>query len=209
VILAIVGGIMLFKSPLLLVIGLFTVLLLLLDDYLTWKEGGNSLFGDKWSKIDDKITDVKNFFEWVFDGVDNAVDIINDLLDRLFTIPNKINEWKEKWQTKGTESVNNANISDSAKQAILGQNIFSTDILSVFKKTINSDTKKAASTASNYTSNSEKASKGAGAGRNTSTTYTQNINLYGNSSLDSNTKQDIKTYTKRMLQNTANSSVLR
>jgi hypothetical protein len=60
-----------FSSPIGIITGLVAALLLLWDDYQTWKEGGKSFID--WSKWGPEIEQVKKAFEWIRDKVTGLV----------------------------------------------------------------------------------------------------------------------------------------
>lgn len=60
-----------FSSPIGIITGLVAALLLLWDDYQTWKEGGKSFID--WSKWGPEIEQTKKAFEWIRDKVNGLV----------------------------------------------------------------------------------------------------------------------------------------
>lgn len=60
-----------FSSPIGIITGLMAALLLLWDDYQTWKEGGKSFID--WSKWGPEIEQAKKAFEWISDKVTGLV----------------------------------------------------------------------------------------------------------------------------------------
>ena len=65
----------LLASPLTMFIGALVMLLLLIDDYMTWQRGGDSALD--WTKFDDSISNLKESF----DGLKESLQPVKDLLD--------------------------------------------------------------------------------------------------------------------------------
>ena len=81
VFIGVIGAILLTINPILTIIlaGL-SAIVLLIDDYMTWKRGGKSLFGDKWQGVEGFLNKAKGVLEWIFEQIEWAVDyIINNL----------------------------------------------------------------------------------------------------------------------------------
>lgn len=76
-----IAAILLVLNPILtLILVGISAIILLIDDYMTWKRGGNSLLGDKWSGFDSFITKANEVATFIFNGIEKAVTrIINDL----------------------------------------------------------------------------------------------------------------------------------
>ena len=76
-----IAAILLVLNPILtLILVGISAIILLIDDYMTWKRGGNSLLGDKWSGFDSFITKANKVATFIFNGIEKAVTrIINDL----------------------------------------------------------------------------------------------------------------------------------
>ena len=81
VFIGVIGAILLTINPILTIIlaGL-SAIVLLIDDYMTWKRGGKSLFGDKWQGVEGFLNKAKGVLEWIFEQIEWAVNyIINNL----------------------------------------------------------------------------------------------------------------------------------
>lgn len=63
-----------FSSPIGIITGLIAALLLLWDDYQTWKEGGKSFID--WSKWEVEINQAKSAFKWLGDKLNSLVDLV-------------------------------------------------------------------------------------------------------------------------------------
>lgn len=68
----------LLASPITLFIGALLALLLLVDDYMTWKRGGDSALD--WTKFDESFTNLKSSF----DGLKESLQPVKDLLDYIW-----------------------------------------------------------------------------------------------------------------------------
>ena len=76
-----IAAILLVLNPILtLILVGISAIILLIDDYMTWKRGGNSLLGDKWSGFDSFLSKANEVATFIFNGIEKAVTrIINDL----------------------------------------------------------------------------------------------------------------------------------
>ena len=84
------GFFLLLKSgPIGWIIATLTALLLVIDDYLTWKEGGISYFD--WGKIEDKIGNIKESFSNVKESADDLKKSIDSMFKPLIDWLDKIN----------------------------------------------------------------------------------------------------------------------
>ncbi|WP_063655238.1 transglycosylase SLT domain-containing protein [Candidatus Arsenophonus triatominarum] len=63
-----------FASPIGIITGLIAALLLLWEDYQTWKEGGKSFIN--WSKWESEINQVKAAFKWLGEKLTGLVDLV-------------------------------------------------------------------------------------------------------------------------------------
>lgn len=68
----------LLASPLTMFIGALVMLLLLIDDYMTWQRGGESALD--WTKFDESLTNLKASF----DGLKESLQPVKDLLDEIW-----------------------------------------------------------------------------------------------------------------------------
>ena len=68
----------LLASPLSMFISALVMLLLLIDDYMTWQRGGDSALD--WTKFDDSISNLKASF----DGLKESLQPVKDLLDYIW-----------------------------------------------------------------------------------------------------------------------------
>ena len=78
-ILAFLAAVLLLMSPLAVIIGSLTALLLLFDDYKTWKEGGKSLFD--WSSFDQGLKGLKEGFKGLWHVIQDLLDVAGDVRD--------------------------------------------------------------------------------------------------------------------------------
>ena len=68
----------LLASPLTMFIGALVMLLLLIDDYMTWKRGGDSALD--WTKFDESLGNLKG----AFDDLKESIQPVKDLLDEIW-----------------------------------------------------------------------------------------------------------------------------
>ena len=215
VFIGVIGAILLTINPILTIIlaGL-SAIVLLIDDYMTWKRGGKSLFGDKWKKVEDFIEKAKDKFEWLFEKIEWAVDYIIDSLGPFFKwlfdafdsafgwlkdVFKGVNEFGYKvgsipdWILKKDQEVDEANekANNWIKEKIKG--FFGSSDESESKKSeVKYQYESSKNTNTSYSPNMK---------------YEQNINVKG--SVDENTLREINKYTKRALEAMNISSVVR
>lgn len=215
VFIGVIGAILLTINPILTIIlaGL-SAIVLLIDDYMTWKRGGKSLFGDKWKKVEDFIEKAKDKFEWLFEKIEWAVDYIMESLGPFFKwlfdafdgafgwlkdVFKGINEFGYKvgsipdWILKKDQEVDEANekANNWIKEKIKG--FFGSSDESESKKSeVKYQYESSKNTNTSYSPNMK---------------YEQNINVKG--SVDENTLREINKYTKRALEAMNISSVVR
>lgn len=215
VFIGVIGAILLTINPILTIIlaGL-SAIVLLIDDYMTWKRGGKSLFGDSWKKVEDFIEKAKAKFEWLFEKIEWAVDYIIDSLGPFFEwlfdafdsafgwlkdVFKGVNEFGYKvgsipdWILKKDQEVDEANekANNWIKEKIKG--FFGSSDESESKKSeVKYQYESSKNTNTSYSPNMK---------------YEQNINVKG--SVDDNALREINKYTKRALEAMNISSVVR
>ena len=226
VFIGVIGAILLTINPILTIIlaGL-SAIVLLIDDYMTWKRGGKSYFGDSWKKVEDFIEKAKDKFEWLFEKIEWAVDYIIDSLgpffEWLFDIFSDMFGWlkdifdwfDEKvfpYVKKGTdflgltdsEDPEGVSLAALGKEVITGRHPLSSSL--GFVKTLKNmffD----GSSAENMRVRALLGDKEAA--RQLNVSYEQNVNVKG--SVDDNALREINKYTKRALEAMNISSVVR
>lgn len=226
VFIGVIGAILLTINPILTIIlaGL-SAIVLLIDDYMTWKRGGKSLFGDKWQGVKGFLNKAKGVFEWIFEKIEWAVDYIIDNLKPffywLYDIFSDISGWlkdifdwfNEKvfhYVKKGTdflgltdsEDPEGVSLAALGKEVITGRNPLSSSL--GFVKTLKNmffD----GSSAENMRVRALLGDKEAA--RQLNVSYEQNVNVKG--SVDDNALREINKYTKRALEAMNISSVVR
>lgn len=215
VFIGVIGAILLTINPILTIIlaGL-SAIVLLIDDYMTWKRGGKSYFGDSWKKVEDFIEKAKDKFEWLFEKIEWAVDYIIDSLGPFFEwlfdafdsafgwlkdVFKGVNEFGYKvgsipdWILKKDQEVDEANekANNWIKEKIKG--FFGSSDESESKKSeVKYQYESSKNTNTSYSPNMK---------------YEQNINVKG--SVDDNALREINKYTKRALEAMNISSVVR
>lgn len=215
VFIGVIGAILLTINPILTIIlaGL-SAIVLLIDDYMTWKRGGKSYFGDKWKKIEDFIEKVKDKFEWLFEKIEWAVDYIKDNLGPFFEwvfdafdsafgwlkdVFKGVNEFGYKvgsipdWLLKKDQEIEEA--SEKANNWIKEK------IKGFFGSSDESESKKS------EVKYQYESSKNINTSYSPNMKYEQNINVKG--SVDDNALREINKYTKRALEAMNISSVVR
>lgn len=226
VFIGVIGAILLTINPILTIIlaGL-SAIVLLIDDYMTWKRGGKSLFGDKWQGVEGFLNKAKGVLEWIFEQIEWAVNyIINNLkpfFSRLYDIFSDMFGWlkdifdwfDEKvfpYVKKGTdflgltdsEDPEGVSLAALGKEAITGRDPLSSSL--GFVKTLKNmffD----GSSAENMRVRALLGDKEAA--RQLNVSYEQNVNVKG--SVDDNALREINKYTKRALEAMNISSVVR
>lgn len=215
VFIGVIGAILLTINPILTIIlaGL-SAIVLLIDDYMTWKRGGKSLFGDKWQGVEGFLNKAKGVLEWIFEKIEWAVDYIIDSLGPFFEwlfdafdsafgwlkdVFEGINEFGYKvgsipdWILKKDQEVDEANekANNWIKEKIKG--FFGSSDESESKKSeVKYQYESSKNTNTSYSPNMK---------------YEQNINVKG--SVDDNALREINKYTKRALEAMNISSVVR
>lgn len=215
VFIGVIGAILLTINPILTIIlaGL-SAIVLLIDDYMTWKRGGKSYFGDSWKKVEDFIEKAKDKFEWLFEKIEWAVDYIIDSLGPFFKwlfdafdsafgwlkdVFKGVNEFGYKvgsipdWILKKDQEVDEAN-----KKA---NNWIKEKIKGFFGSSDESESKKS------EVKYQYESSKNTNTSYSPNMKYEQNINVKG--SVDDNALREINKYTKRALEAMNISSVVR
>ena len=79
----------LLASPLSMFIGALVMLLLLIDDYMTWKRGGDSALD--WSEFDESISDLKTSLGELKDSLQPIKDNLDHIWNEIFGDTSKIN----------------------------------------------------------------------------------------------------------------------
>ena len=79
----------LLASPLSMFIGALVMLLLLIDDYMTWKRGGDSALD--WSEFDESISDLKTSLDELKDSLQPIKDNLDHIWNEIFGDTSKIN----------------------------------------------------------------------------------------------------------------------
>ena len=79
----------LLASPINMFIGALVMLLLLIDDYMTWKRGGDSAFD--WSEFDESISDLKKSLGELKDSLQPIKDDLDHIWNEIFGDTSKIN----------------------------------------------------------------------------------------------------------------------
>lgn len=215
VFIGVIGAILLTINPILTIIlaGL-SAIVLLIDDYMVWKRGGKSYFGDSWKKVEDFIEKAKDKFEWLFEKIEWAVDYIIDSLGPFFKwlfdafdsafgwlkdVFKGVNEFGYKvgsipdWILKKDQEVDEAN-----KKA---NNWIKEKIKGFFGSSDESESKKS------EVKYQYESSKNTNTSYSPNMKYEQNINVKG--SVDDNALREINKYTKRALEAMNISSVVR
>lgn len=229
VFIGVIGAILLTINPILTIIlaGL-SAIVLLIDDYMTWKRGGKSLFGDKWQGVEgflNKANKAKGVLEWIFEQIEWAVNyIINnlkpffswlyDIFSDMFGWLKDIFDWFDEkvfpYVKKGTdflgltdsEDPEGVSLAALGKEAITGRDPLSSSL--GFVKTLKNmffD----GSSAENMRVRALLGDKEAA--RQLNVSYEQNVNVKG--SVDDNALREINKYTKRALEAMNISSVVR
>lgn len=226
VFIGVIGAILLTINPILTIIlaGL-SAIVLLIDDYMTWKRGGKSLFGDKWQGVEGFLNKAKGVLEWIFEQIERAVNyIINnlkpffswlyDIFSDMFGWLKDIFDWfGEKvlpYVKKGTdflgltdsEDPEGVSLAALGKKVITGRNPLSSSLR--FVKTL----KNMFFDGSSVENMRVRALLGdKEAARQLNVSYEQNVNVKG--SVDDNALREINKYTKRALEAMNISSVVR
>lgn len=233
VFIGVIGAILLTINPILTIIltGL-SAIVLLIDDYMTWKRGGKSLFGDKWQGVEGFLNKAKGVLEWIFEQIERAVnyitnnlkpffswlhDIFSDMfgwLKDIFGWLKDIFDWFDEkvfpYIKKGTdflgltdsEDPEGVSLAALGKKVITGRNPLRSSL--GFVKTL----KNMFFDGSSVENMRVRALLGdKEAARQLNVSYEQNINVKG--SVDENTLRKINQQTKRMLEVLDNSSVVR
>ena len=221
-----IGAILLTINPILTIIltGL-SAIVLLIDDYMTWKRGGKSLFGDKWQGVEGFLNKAKGVFEWIFEKIEWAVNCIinnlkpffswlHDIFSGMFGWLKDISDWfgekvfpyvKKATDFLGlTDSEDPEGVSLAAlgKEVITGRNLLSSSL--GFVKTL----KNMFFDGSSVENMIVRALLGdKEAARQLNVSYEQNVNVKG--SVDDNALREINKYTKRALEAMNISSVVR
>lgn len=226
VFIGVIGAILLTINPILTIIlaGL-SAIVLLIDDYMTWKRGGKSLFGDKWQGVEGFLNKAKGVLEWIFEQIEWAVNyIINnlkpffswlyDIFSDMFGWLKDIFDWFDEkvfpYVKKGTDFLGLTDSEDPegvslvalGKEAITGRDPLSSSL--GFVKTLKNmffD----GSSAENMRVRALLGDKEAA--RQLNVSYEQNVNVKG--SVDDNALREINKYTKRALEAMNISSVVR
>lgn len=226
VFIGVIGAILLTINPILTIIlaGL-SAIVLLIDDYMTWKRGGKSLFGDKWQGVEGFLNKAKGVLEWIFEQIEWAVNyIINnlkpffswlyDIFSDMFGWLKDIFDWFDEkvfpYVKKGTdflgltdsEDPEGVSLAALGKEAITGRDPLSSSL--GFVKTLKNmffD----GSSAENMRVRALLGDKEAA--RQLNVSYKQNVNVKG--SVDDNALREINKYTKRALEAMNISSVVR
>lgn len=226
VFIGVIGAILLTINPILTIIlaGL-SAIVLLIDDYMTWKRGGKSLFGDKWQGVEGFLNKAKGVLEWIFEQIERAANyIINnlkpffswlyDIFSDMFGWLKDIFDWfGEKvfpYVKKGTdflgltdsEDPEGVSLAALGKEAITGRDPLSSSL--GFVKTL----KNMFFDGSSVENMRVRALLGdKEAARQLNVSYEQNVNVKG--SVDDNALREINKYTKRALEAMNISSVVR
>lgn len=226
VFIGVIGAILLTINPILTIIlaGL-SAIVLLIDDYMTWKRGGKSLFGDKWQGVEGFLNKAKGVLEWIFEKIEWAVNcIINnlkpffswlyDIFSDMFGWLKDIFDWFDEkvlpYVKKGTdflgltdsEDPEGVSLAALGKEAITRRVPLSSSLR--FVKTLKNmffD----GSSAENMRVRALLGDKEAA--RQLNVSYEQNVNVKG--SVDDNALREINKYTKRALEAMNISSVVR
>jgi len=226
VFIGVIGAILLTINPILTIIlaGL-SAIVLLIDDYMTWKRGGKSLFGDKWQGVEGFLNKAKGVLEWIFEQIEWAVNyIINnlkpffswlyDIFSDIFGWLKDIFDWFDEkvlpYVKKGTdflgltdsEDPEGVSLAALGKEAITGRDPLSSSL--GFVKTL----KNMFFDGSSVENMRVRALLGdKEAARQLNVSYEQNVNVKG--SVDDNALREINKYTKRALEAMNISSVVR
>ena len=226
VFIGVIGAILLTINPILTIIlaGL-SAIVLLIDDYMTWKRGGKSLFGDKWQGVEGFLNKAKGVLEWIFEKIEWVVNyIINnlkpffswlyDIFSDMFGWLKDIFDWFDEkvlpYVKKGTDFLGLTDSEDSegvslaalVKKAITGRHHLSSFL--GFEKTL----KNMFFDGSSVENMRVRALLGdKEAARQLNVSYEQNVNVKG--SVDDNALREINKYTKRALEAMNISSVVR
>lgn len=221
-----IGAILLKINPILTIIltGL-SAIVLLIDDYMTWKRGGKSLFGDKWQGVEGFLNKAKGVLEWIFEQIERAANYIinnlkpffswlHDIFSNMFGWLKDIFDWFDEkvfpYVKKGTdflgltdsEDPERVSLAALGKKAITGRSPLSSSLR--FVKTL----KNMFFDGSSVENMRVRALLGdKEAARQLNVNYEQNVNVKG--SVDDNALREINKYTKRALEAMNISSVVR
>lgn len=226
VFIGVIGAILLTINPILTIIlaGLSTIVLLI-DDYMTWKRGGKSLFGDKWQGVEGFLNKAKGVLEWIFEQIEWVVNyIINnlkpffswlyDIFSDMFGWLKDIFDWFDEkvlpYVKKGTDFLGLTDSEDpeGVSLAALGKEVITgRDHLSSFLGFVKT-LKNMFFDGSSVENMRVRALLGdKEAARQLNVSYEQNVNVKG--SVDDNALREINKYTKRALEAMNISSVVR
>lgn len=226
VFIGVIGAILLTINPILTIIlaGL-SAIVLLIDDYMTWKRGGKSLFGDKWQGVEGFLNKAKGVLEWIFEQIERAVNyIINnlkpffswlyDIFSDMFGWLKDIFDWFDEkvfsYVKKATDFLGLTDSEDpeGVSLAALGKEVITGRVhLSSFLGFVKT-LKNMFFDGSSVENMRVRALLGdKEAARQLNVSYKQNVNVKG--SVDDNALREINKYTKRALEAMNISSVVR
>lgn len=84
------------KGPLGMMLAGLALLILLMDDYFTWKKGGTSFFGDEWEKLDEILEKInskdgsESGFVKLADSIGNVIDLLGEFAEKVFGIKSPV-----------------------------------------------------------------------------------------------------------------------
>lgn len=84
-------------GPVQLFIVALTALLLLLEDYLTWKQGGKSLLGNQWQAITNSLNDPDSFLSGMVRNAQTFLGVMQSIIMALSSGFNKLVDWAEEF----------------------------------------------------------------------------------------------------------------
>lgn len=136
VFIATIAAIIFAMNPVLgVVLAALSAIVLLIDDYMTWKRGGKSLFGDKWATIESKAKTVKTWIETIMKGLETLFTWIYNAVKGILSMIEKMVGYLDKSQSEGSDDVDdaidNSTLTDKSKKKVksakhvLDSNIFS------------------------------------------------------------------------------------
>ena len=224
VFIGIIAAIFLTLNPVLtLIFAGLSAIVLLIDDYMTWKRGGKSFFGDNWAEVEDVLGTASDVLEWIFEKIEWAVNyIINNLkpffewfykiFEEIFGWLKEIFDWFDEKMPeikKGTDALGITNPEDPESESIfsiiknasLASNpIFSNLKFGNFLKNLLFDE-------NSYQNTTLRALLGDRQAKNVLNNYNQNITVNGN--MDEKSANKVNQYSENALKSLGSASVTR
>lgn len=218
-----IAAILLVLNPVLtLILVGISAIVLLIDDYMTWKRGGNSLLGDKWAGFDSFLSKANTVATFIFNGIEKSVTRIIEDLKPFFQWMYDIFKTIFGWIGDAIDWVNNTlfpNATEGAKAAgLIDENGTTKDMLKYandFGKDISitalgGNPIKAGMKVANEISKGFLNLIGVGQKEKTNADkfgYSYNQNIYINGDVSSKETNKINQYSKNALNSLSSSSV--